>query len=130
MDFFAAPELKKEIELTVRILGLSYIKTEHIHVFESRGSKGTVVARIWSMPRIWQLALGQEPHYCLEVIKERFDRLSGEEKRKVLIHELLHIPKNFSGALLSHNHNGRRINRKVVDNLYLQYLQFSSKLKC
>jgi len=127
MDFFTAPELKKEVELMVRILGLSYIKTEQVHVFESRGSKGRAVARIWSMPHIWQLALGQKPGYCLEVIKERFERLSGEEKRKVLIHELLHIPKNFSGALLSHNHNGRRINRKVVDNLYLQ---FSSKLRC
>jgi len=96
-------------------LGLSFIKADNIVAFRSYGSKSRAVARIWSLPRIWQIALKVEAHYCIEVVSERFDGLSKTEKEKVLIHELLHVPKNFSGALLPHKQRGRRIDRKTVD---------------
>lgn len=101
-------------------LGFNHVKTENVVCFKSFGSKSRAIARIWSLPRIWQIALKKDAYYCLEVIAEKYDRLSRSEQEKVLIHELLHIPKNFSGSLLSHNHNGRKINKKVVDNLFSQ----------
>jgi predicted metallopeptidase len=64
------------------------------------------------------LALKTTPGYCLEVISERFDKLSGEDKTKILIHELLHLPKNFSGSLLPHRGYKRRIDGRAVDRLY------------
>lgn len=118
MEIKAAPELKSEIIRICKSLKFDYIKPENIITFKSYGSKSKAVARIWSLPKIWQKALNVKPYYCLEVISEKFDRLSSAEKQKVLIHELLHIPKNFSGALLSHNHNGRKINSKVVNQLF------------
>lgn len=115
MEFILAPEINNEISRIVVGLGLSFIKSENIIAFRSYGSKSRAVARIWSLPRIWQIALNAEAHYCIEVISERFDKLSGGDREKVLIHELLHVPKNFSGALLPHKQRSRKINQKTVD---------------
>lgn len=116
MEFILAPEINTEISRIVVALGLSFIKSEKIVTFRSYGSKSRAVARIWSLPRIWQIALNAEAHYCIEVISERFDKLSERDREKVLIHELLHVPKNFSGALLPHRQRSKRIDRKTVDN--------------
>lgn len=120
MEFVLASELKTDLERIVEFLGLSYVKVDSIVTFRSYGSKSRAIARIWSLPRIWQIALGKEAHYCIEVVSERFDNLSKEEKDKVLIHELLHVPKNFSGALLPHKQRGKRIDRRTVDRLHEQ----------
>ncbi len=59
-------------------------------------------ARIWGMSKIWQLALEEEPAYVIEVLSEKFDGLSNGQKENILLHEIAHIPKNFSGSLLPH----------------------------
>lgn len=115
MEFILAPEIKSELKRIVVSLGMIYIKVDNLVPFRSHGSKSRAVARIWSLPRIWQLALNKEAHYCIEVVSERFDKLSQVDKEKVLIHELLHVPKNFSGALLPHRHRSRKIDRKTID---------------
>jgi predicted metallopeptidase len=56
----------------------------------------------------------------MEIISERYDRLNHEEKTKVIIHELLHIPKNFSGSLLPHKYGHTQID-KEVETLYKKY---------
>ena len=118
MDFIFAPEIKSDLDRIIEKIGLAYIKRQNLVAFKSFGSKSRAMARIWSLPRIWQLALQTEAHYCIEVISEKFAKLSQAEKEKVLIHELLHIPKNFSGSLLSHRRKGRTIDKKAVDKLY------------
>ncbi len=115
MEFVFAPDISSELKRIVVRLGLLHIKPENIISFRSFGSSSRAIARIWSLPRIWQMALKKEAHYCIEVISERFDKLPAQEKEKVLIHELLHIPKNFSGSLLPHRGRGRRIDRRTVD---------------
>ena len=47
--------------------------------------------------------------------------MSDEEKTKVLIHELLHIPKKFSGGLVPHVNRGGRIDHRAVNALYEKY---------
>lgn len=122
MEFILAPELKSELNRIVDRLGFSYIKVKNIVTFRSFGSKSRAIARIWSLPKIWQIALKTEAHYCLEFISEKFDKLPQAEKEKVLIHELLHVPKNFSGALLPHRQRGKRIDRKTIDQLYTKLI--------
>jgi len=119
MEFVLAPDIASELKRIIVGLGFGHLKAEKIIAFRSFGSKSRAVARVWSLPRIWQMALQKEAHYCLEVVSERFDKLGTIEKEKVLIHELLHIPKNFSGALLPHRHRGRRIDRKTVERWHL-----------
>lgn len=119
MDWQRDPKLQKEVGKIISALKLSHINPKRVVVFRSFGSKSRARARIWSLPRIWQQALKVPAHYCLEVLSEKFDKLSKDEQRRILIHELLHIPKTFSGALLPHRGRGRtRIDRKMVERLF------------
>ncbi|PJE69332.1 metallopeptidase [Candidatus Shapirobacteria bacterium CG10_big_fil_rev_8_21_14_0_10_38_14] len=120
MEFVLAPELKSDIKRIVLKLELTYINVDNIVPFKSFGSKSRAIARIWSLPKIWQIALNTDAHYCIEVVSERFDRLSQPDKEKVIIHELLHVPKNFSGALLPHRQRSKRIDRRTIEKLYVQ----------
>ena len=80
------------------------VNSDRIYCFRSSGSSAErVLARIWSFPKIWQLALYMEPRYVIEVIGERFDHLSKEKQDEILIHELKHIPKRFTGGLRKHD---------------------------
>lgn len=115
-----ALELKSDLERISSRLGMTHIKVDNIVPFRSFGSKSRAIARIWSLPKIWQMALDKDAYYCIEVISERFDRLSQSDKEKVLIHELLHVPKNFSGSLLPHKQRNKRINMSTVNKLHEQ----------
>lgn len=126
MDWQKAPDLQKEVNKLISALDFSHVDPRKVIVFRSRGSRSRARARIWSFPRIWQKALNLSPHYCIEVISEKFDHLSLNDKRKILIHELLHVPKNFSGSLLSHRGRGRRIDSRSVEKLYKK-LKISEK---
>lgn len=122
MEWFPAPHIKKEIEEITRKLSFSHVNRERIICFESHGSTSKANARIWSLPRPWQLALNIKPHYIIEVLGERFNKLSRKDQKKILIHELLHIPKNFSGALRPHRGRyGWRL-EKMVEELFTQTL--------
>lgn len=120
-----APDVQADLEEIV-----SHLQDEFAHVdvrrvvcYRSRGSTARIYARIWSLPGIWQAALGVEPHYVIEVV-ERYDRESREEQEKTLIHELMHIPKTFSGALVPHVCFGKsRIDCGSVDVIHQKLLR-------
>ena len=119
MRLEVASDIKKKVGLLVKKLEISHIDPKGIYCFRSFGSKSKARARIWSLPRIWQMALGIKPGYCIEVLSEKFDKLSNDDKTKVLIHELLHIPKTFSGALLPHRSRGRvKVDGRTVNRLF------------
>lgn len=115
MKFEKAPDITHRLKQIARSLGF---ETKGIFGFRSYGSSARAYARIWGFPRIWQMALDQSPFYCLEVLAEKFDRLNSVQQDKVLIHELMHIPKNFSGALLPHRGRNRAIDGQAVEKLY------------
>ena len=101
-------EVKKAADIQAKLKGIlksgsyGHIKAGRIFCFRSHGSTARARARIWAFPKIWQLALKVDPAYIIEVLSEKFDHLSDKDKTRVLIHELAHIPKNFSGSLLPH----------------------------
>ena len=103
-------------------LGMGHIRTGRVFFMRSHGSKSRAIARIWELPRVWQQALGLEPAYVVEVVSERFDRLSKEDKEKTVLHELMHIPQTFSGALVPHKCFGKmRVCEREVNRLYTKY---------
>lgn len=87
----------------------------------SFGAKSRARARIWSFPKIWQMALEKPAYYIIEVLSHHFDHLSPDDKTRVIIHELMHIPKNFSGALVPHHGIHKRITNHTVEQIFKQY---------
>lgn len=120
MNWEKADDIQKAIIRIIHHLNFSYINPQRIICFRSFGSKSRARARIWSFPRVWQLALDLPPHYVIEVLSSKFDNLNMDDQKRVLIHELLHIPKNFSGSLLSHRGRNRSIDTRAVEKLFQQ----------
>lgn len=96
----------------------AHVKSGQITCMRSTGATSRAYARIWSFPKIWQKALSHPPHYVIEVLAHHFDTLSADDKIRTLIHELMHIPKNFSGALVPHRGRYHRIDRRTVEKLF------------
>ncbi len=118
MEWQKAPDINKEITLIVKKLSFDHIDPKRIIAFRSLESKSRARARIWSFPKVWQLALNLPAYYVIEVLSQHFDHLSPDDQRRVLIHELMHIPSNFSGSLLPHRGRGRRIDSRTVEQLF------------
>jgi predicted metallopeptidase len=96
---------------------------ERLFFYRSVGSKSRAYARTWGLPKLWQNALQVEPAYIIEVISYYFDKLSPKDQDKVLLHELTHIPKNFSGALVPHTHRKKGSFHHKLDELINRYLE-------
>jgi predicted metallopeptidase len=101
--YLNAEDIKVLVDDLVDILGLFYLDKSRIFCTRSTGAKTrSILARIHPLPSIYQTTLGLKPAYVIEAVSENFDRLTRERKTKVMIHELLHIPRNFSGNLKPH----------------------------
>jgi predicted metallopeptidase len=120
LEWEDADEVKSDIDKILKVLDFSNVDSSRIFCFRTYGSKSRSYARIWAMPKIFQRALNIKPAYIIEVLSRYYDKLSQDEQKKVLIHELLHIPKNFSGALLPHRSRHRHLQTEV-NKLFAQY---------
>jgi len=117
MKYTKAPEIKKQIKILVKELNYDYIKVNNIHCIRSFDAKTRAYARIWGMAKLFKEVVGIEPHYIIEVNARRFDKLNPREQIKTLIHELMHIPKTFSGALLPHRGRYHQIDDREVERI-------------
>jgi predicted metallopeptidase len=115
-----APDVQRDVNEILQVLDLPYIKGSMIFCYRTNGSKSRSYARIWSFPKIFQDALGLEPAYVIEVLAKYYEKLDPQERIKVIIHELLHIPRNFSGALVPHVTQSRHLH-KAADILFEEY---------
>jgi predicted metallopeptidase len=125
LEWEQAREIKKDIEDIISVLDFSYIDSKRIFCYRTQGSKSRSYARIWAFPKIFQTALNMEPAYVIEVLAKYFDKLDSDKQKQVLIHELLHIPKNFSGALLPHRGRNRHLENNA-NQLFKEYKKLTS----
>jgi len=125
LEWETAKDINQSLREIIRKLDFSYIDASRLFCFRTQGSKSRSHARIWSFPKIFQIALDIKPAYVIEVLSKHFDKLDEDSKKKVLIHELLHIPKNFSGALLPHRSRSRHLGR-LADKLFKEYKKISN----
>lgn len=117
MKYVLAPEIKKTIVALVSELGFTHVDVNRIHCIRSLDAKTRAYARIWGMSKLFFEVAGIKANYIIEVVAKRFDKLPEREKIKTLIHELMHIPKTFSGALLSHRGPHHAINDREVEKI-------------
>jgi len=116
-----APDVSALVSEIVDKLDFSHIPKNRVYCYRSYGSKaGHVIARIHSLPRIWQQALSEPAYYAVEVLSEQYDPLPQDEKEKTIIHELLHIPNSFGGGF---RHHKNWVTRKRVEALYVRLKQ-------
>ena len=103
IEYVEALDVKKLVDEIVDSLDLFHVVPQFLYCYRSHGSESKrIIARIHGLGKIWQEALRRPPTYVIEVISEQYDKLSEEGKEKTLIHELLHIPKGFSGGFRPH----------------------------
>ncbi|MEK7550420.1 MAG: putative metallopeptidase [Patescibacteria group bacterium] len=121
LKFTKSPSVKKRLIYLIKKLELNWIVPSRIFVYSSVGSKTRAYARIWGLSKLWQNTLNVKPSYIVEVISQHYDKLSDHEKDRVLMHELTHIPKNFSGALVPHTHRRKGSFRDILRKLYASY---------
>ncbi len=113
-----APDLQKiAVEVSQQLF--PHIKLNRIKCFRSYGSTSrNTIARCHAMSKIMQLSLEMGAFYPIEFISENFDRLSEEDKIKVIIHELMHIPKSFGGGFRHHDF----VCEKNINTNYKKYI--------
>jgi len=121
LEWEDADDVKKDILEILSVIDMPYIITSRVFCYRTTGSKVRAYARTWMMPKIFQRALNIEPAYVIEVLAKHYDRLDEKAQKGVLIHELLHIPKNFSGALSPHKTRSRNLH-KTAEALLKEYL--------
>ena len=117
MRYEPAPDLQVTAEEISKLL-FPHIKLDRVKCFRSFGtsSRGTI-ARCHTIGKLMQKAMGVNSFYTLEFLSERFDKMSEEEKIKVIIHELMHIPATFGGGFRHHDH----VCDKNIDKCYRAY---------
>ncbi len=122
-DWKEAPDIKARVLELITFLEMNSILFERVFFYRSEGSKSRAYARTWGLPAIWQSALEVEPAYIIEVISQYFDKLSPRDQDKVLLHELSHIPKNFSGALIPHTRHKKGSFHHKLEELIEKYFE-------
>jgi predicted metallopeptidase len=116
-----AEDIGARISDILGTLEMAHVDEARVACVRSIGSKSKrAIARCHGLSRIMQLALNQKPHYVIEVVSERFDKLSKGEQTKVLIHELMHIPHSFGGGFRTHK---PYVTQKMVERMYSKFIR-------
>ncbi|MBM3234504.1 metallopeptidase [Candidatus Pacearchaeota archaeon] len=100
----------------VKTLKLEHIQLDNVGFLRSHGSssRGTI-ARCHALSKPLQLGMNRKAFYTIEMISEKFDKMPEDEKIKVIIHELMHIPKSFGGGFKHHDFVSRRNVEKMFE---------------
>jgi len=121
IEYYLAEDIDLRVKEILGKLKITHIDETRLVCLRSRGSGSRrVIARCHGLSRIMQLALQEKPHYVIEVLSERFDRLSREDQTKVLIHEILHIPHSFGGGFRAHR---PFVTRAKIERMYDKFVK-------
>jgi len=117
MRYEFAEDIQRIAEEISKML-FPHVDLANVKCYRSYGtsSRGTI-ARCHGLNKVMQKAIGIKAVYVLEFLSERFDRLDDEEKIRIIIHELMHIPKSFGGGFKHHNF----VTDRIVNKVYMEY---------
>jgi predicted metallopeptidase len=103
MKYEFAPDLQNRMEEIVRLLNMDWVDINRVRCFRSYGSSTKrTIARCHTIGKLMQKAMNVKACYAIEFL-ENFTKMSQAEQDKVIIHELMHIPKTFGGGFRQHD---------------------------
>lgn len=119
MKYVDAPDLKERMIDIVNTLNLEHVDVDRVGCMRGFGSSTRrTIARCHALGKVMQKAMNAKAFYAIEFL-ERFDKLPKEEQDKVIIHELMHIPKTFGGGFRQHDfvcdENVEELHEKFMD---------------
>ncbi|MEK6915124.1 MAG: putative metallopeptidase [Nanoarchaeota archaeon] len=114
MRYDYAPDLKARLAEIVKTLEMSHIDLNRVECLRSFGSSTKrTIARCHTIGKVMQKGMKTPAFYTIEFL-EKFNKLNKTEQDKVIIHELLHIPKTFGGGFRQHDF----VCEENIDKLY------------
>lgn len=96
-----------------------HIETSRIKCFRSYGDSSNLIARCYALGELMQKAMDCKSFYVLEFLGDKFNEMSTEEKVKVVIHQLLHVPKSPGKEFNRHD----IVTDENVEKAYEDYLK-------
>ena len=103
MKYDYAPDLKTRLTEIVNRLQMNHVDVNSVECLRSFGSSTKrTLARCHTIGKVMQKGMKTGAFYTIEFL-EKFDKLSYSDQDKVIIHELLHIPKTFGGGFRQHD---------------------------
>jgi len=122
MKYEDAPDLRERMQEMVNLLEMNHIALERVECLRSFGSSSKrTIARCHTIGKLMQKAMKTKAFYAIEFL-ERFDKMSFEEQDKVIIHELMHIPKTFGGGFRNHDY----VCERNVDLMHEKFVSLKS----
>jgi|SRR3989338_1012913 len=123
MKYEDAPDLKERMREIVNLLGMNHVKLDRVECLRSYGSSTKrTIARCHALGKLMQNAMKTKAFYAIEFL-EFFDKMPRKEQDKVIIHELMHIPKTFGGGFRQHDY----VCERNVDLLHSKFEQMRVK---
>ncbi len=118
MRYEYAPDIKKKLVEIVNHLVMAHVDLNRVECLRSFGSSTKrTIARCHTIGKVMQKGMKVPAFYTIEFL-ELFDKLSQQEQEKVIIHELLHIPKTFGGGFRQHDYvceeNVEKLHRNFI----------------
>ena len=125
MKYEFAQDLQDRMNEIALALEMEHIDLERVKCFRSFGSSTKrTLARCHTIGKLMQKAMNAKAHYAIEFL-EKFEKLSKEDQDKVIIHELLHIPKTFGGGFRQHDF----VCERNVDIMHEKFMDLKSEKK-
>jgi predicted metallopeptidase len=124
MKYEHAPDLKARMKEIVNVLGsdMGHIDIERVECLRGYGSRcKRTIARCHALGKLLQKAMKTKAFYAIEFL-EHFDKMNKKEQDKVIIHELMHIPKSFGGGFRHHDY----VKKRSIDKLHKRYEELKS----
>jgi len=123
MKYEDAPDLKERMNEIIKTLGMNHIDLERVECLRSFGSSSRrTIARCHALGKLMQRAMKTKAFYAIEFL-ERFEKMSRKDQDKVIIHELMHIPKTFGGGFRQHDF----VCERNVDLMYDKFVSLKTR---
>jgi predicted metallopeptidase len=123
MKYKDALDLQQRMNEIIEVLDFDHIDTKRVKCIRSSGSSTKrTIARCHALGKLMQKAIGIDAYYAIEFL-EKFDKLSKEDQDRVIIHELMHIPKTFGGGFRQHDF----VCEENIDIMYEKYVDAKEK---